>query len=162
MKSIFQKIGNLSLPLIAGIVAALIWANIDSASYDRLIYGEIFRGVSLHFLINDVFLVFFFAQMGVEIVRGATPGGNLYPLKNTIGKIKGFYGNFGVLIKAYAYILMRGNTLKQASQDAVLNELESIDNIPTSFSITRFSFGVTPLFTSTSFKISPPLAISLY
>ena len=44
-----------------------------------------------------------------------------YNLKNTIGKIKGFYGNFGVLIKAYAYILMRGNTLKQASQDAVLN-----------------------------------------
>ncbi len=44
-----------------------------------------------------------------------------YNLKNTIGKIKEFYGNFGVLIKAYAYILMRGNTLKQASQDAVLN-----------------------------------------
>lgn len=44
-----------------------------------------------------------------------------YDLKNTIGKIKEFQGNFGVLVKAYAYILMRGYTLKEASQDAVLN-----------------------------------------
>ncbi len=44
-----------------------------------------------------------------------------YNLKNTIGKIKEFQGNFGVLVKAYAYILMRGNTLKEASCDAVLN-----------------------------------------
>lgn len=44
-----------------------------------------------------------------------------YDLKNTIGKIKEFHGNFGVLVKAYAYILMKGDRLKQASQDAVLN-----------------------------------------
>ena len=44
-----------------------------------------------------------------------------YNVKNTIGKIKEFQGNFGVLVKAYAYILMRGNTLKEASMDAVLN-----------------------------------------
>ncbi len=44
-----------------------------------------------------------------------------YNLKNTIGKIKEFQGNFGVLVKAYAYILMKGDKLKQASQDAVLN-----------------------------------------
>lgn len=44
-----------------------------------------------------------------------------YGLKNTIGKIKEFQGNFGVLVKAYAYILLRGYTLKEASQDAVLN-----------------------------------------
>ncbi len=44
-----------------------------------------------------------------------------YDVKNTIGKIKEFQGNFGVLVKAYAYILMRGNTLKEASMDAVLN-----------------------------------------
>ena len=44
-----------------------------------------------------------------------------YNLKNTIGRIKEFQGNFGVLVKAYAYILMKGDKLKQASQDAVLN-----------------------------------------
>lgn len=44
-----------------------------------------------------------------------------YDLKNTIGKIKAYYGNFSVLVKAYAYILMMGKNLKKVSQDAVLN-----------------------------------------
>lgn len=44
-----------------------------------------------------------------------------YDLKNSIGKVKAFWGNFGVLIKAYAYILMMGDNLKHASENAVLN-----------------------------------------
>lgn len=44
-----------------------------------------------------------------------------YDLKNSIGKVKAFYGNFGVLVRAYAYILMMGKNLKNVSEDAVLN-----------------------------------------
>lgn len=44
-----------------------------------------------------------------------------YNLKHSIGKVKAFYGNFSVLIKAYAYILMMGKSLKEASSNAVLN-----------------------------------------
>ena len=44
-----------------------------------------------------------------------------YNLKNTIGSVKDFYGNFSVLVKAYAYILMLGKNLKNASSNAVLN-----------------------------------------
>lgn len=44
-----------------------------------------------------------------------------YNLKHTIGGVKDFYGNFSVLVKAYAYILMMGNKLKNASANAVLN-----------------------------------------
>ncbi len=44
-----------------------------------------------------------------------------YNIKNSIGAVKGFYGNFGVLVKAYAYILMMGKNLKMASENAVLN-----------------------------------------
>lgn len=44
-----------------------------------------------------------------------------YDIKNSIGAVKGFYGNFGVLVKAYAYILMMGKNLKEASENAVLN-----------------------------------------
>ncbi len=44
-----------------------------------------------------------------------------YNLKHTIGSVKDFYGNFSVLVKAYAYILMMGNKLKNASANAVLN-----------------------------------------
>lgn len=41
-----------------------------------------------------------------------------YSLKNSIGKMKAFYGNFSVLVKAYAYILLMGRELKTASANA--------------------------------------------
>ncbi len=44
-----------------------------------------------------------------------------FDIKHTIGKMKAFYGNFSVLIKAYAYILMTGKELKDVSSNAVLN-----------------------------------------
>ncbi|WP_312038060.1 aminomethyl-transferring glycine dehydrogenase subunit GcvPB [Pelotomaculum terephthalicicum] len=40
----------------------------------------------------------------------------------SIGKVRSFYGNFGVVVKAYAYILTMGpEGLRQAAEDAVLN-----------------------------------------
>lgn len=44
-----------------------------------------------------------------------------YDLKNSIGSVRSFFGNFGVLIRAYAYILMMGKNLKEATENAVLN-----------------------------------------
>jgi glycine dehydrogenase subunit 2 len=42
-----------------------------------------------------------------------------YP--DSIGKLHAFYGNFGIQIRAYSYILSMGPDLKKASQYAVLN-----------------------------------------
>ena len=44
-----------------------------------------------------------------------------YDTKHSIGNVKCFCGNFSVLVKAYAYILMMGKNLKLASENAVLN-----------------------------------------
>ena len=44
-----------------------------------------------------------------------------YDIKHSIGNVKCFCGNFSVLVKAYAYILMMGKNLKLASENAVLN-----------------------------------------
>ena len=44
-----------------------------------------------------------------------------YDLKHSIGNVRDFYGSFGVLVKAYAYILMMGKNLKEAGENAVLN-----------------------------------------
>lgn len=44
-----------------------------------------------------------------------------YNHENSIGQVKAFYGNFGVLVRAYAYILMMGENLKKVSEYAVLN-----------------------------------------
>lgn len=45
-----------------------------------------------------------------------------YDYKDTIGKVKNFYGNFGVVLRAYVYMLSMGHDgLKAASTNAVLN-----------------------------------------
>jgi len=44
-----------------------------------------------------------------------------YNIKHSIGSVKDFYGNFSVMVKAYAYILMMGKSLKKVSENAVLN-----------------------------------------
>jgi len=45
-----------------------------------------------------------------------------YDKPKSIGKIHGYYGNIGVLLKAYAYVLTLGGTgLKEASELSVLN-----------------------------------------
>ena len=45
-----------------------------------------------------------------------------YDRPNTLGKVKNFYGNFGVIVRAFAYIRSLGGAgLKEASQNAVLN-----------------------------------------
>ncbi len=40
---------------------------------------------------------------------------------NSIGRVKAFAGNFGVLVRALAYILAYGPGVRQATEDAVLN-----------------------------------------
>lgn len=44
-----------------------------------------------------------------------------YDWPKTIGKIRSFYGNFGVLVRAYAYIRTYGPLLRQVAEAAVLN-----------------------------------------
>ena len=40
---------------------------------------------------------------------------------NSIGSVKDYFGNFSVLVRAYAYILMMGKNLKHATENAVIN-----------------------------------------
>jgi glycine dehydrogenase subunit 2 len=45
-----------------------------------------------------------------------------YDLPKSIGRVRAFYGNFGVLVRALAYIMAHGsNGLRQATLDALLN-----------------------------------------
>lgn len=54
----------------------------------------------------------------------------------SIGRVKNFYGNFGVIVKAYAYLLSLGRGVREASQNAVLNanyirvKLKDVYDIP--------------------------------
>jgi len=59
-----------SLLLAVGTVSGLIWANIAHPSYQRF-------ADTLHFAVNDVGMVFFFALAVKEIVEAMLPGGPL-------------------------------------------------------------------------------------
>ena len=58
-----------------------------------------------------------------------------YNLANSIGAVKGYFGNFGVLVRAYSYILMMGKELKRASGDAVLNANYVKENLKVAFDL---------------------------
>lgn len=44
-----------------------------------------------------------------------------YDRPKSVGRVKAFYGNFNVMVKAFAYVLSQGKELKDVSQMAVLN-----------------------------------------
>ena len=58
-----------------------------------------------------------------------------YNLANSIGAVKGYFGNFGVLVRAYSYTLMMGKELKRASGDAILNANYVKENLKGAFDL---------------------------
>jgi Na+:H+ antiporter, NhaA family len=59
-----------SLLLVVGTAVALVWANVDVTSYDRV-------ADPLHFVVNDIGMVFFFALAAKEVFEATLPGGSL-------------------------------------------------------------------------------------
>jgi Na+:H+ antiporter, NhaA family len=59
-----------SLLLVAGTIAALVWANIDLDSYHAFEHA-------LHFAVNDIGMVFFFALAAKEVYEATLPEGAL-------------------------------------------------------------------------------------
>lgn len=108
-----------SLLLVLGALLALIWANIDYSSYHHFVEypiwdggfighahmdsdGHVHRTLTLHYLVNDLFMAFFFAVAGKEVweavalksgpLRGKKA---LTPLFATAG---GMFGPIGVYL----------------------------------------------------------------
>ena len=72
MKKTIQFICEYSIPLIIGVIIALIWANVDKGSYS--VFESFFAGllghkVNFKFLVNDIFMAFFFGIATSEIVH---------------------------------------------------------------------------------------------
>ena len=59
-----------SLLLIGGTIIALVWANLNAEAYEHFAH-------SIHFAVNDVGMVFFFALAAKEVVEAMLPGGPL-------------------------------------------------------------------------------------
>ena len=75
-------------------------ANIDYHSYEVLVDYHVFgeereifgRAVTVHFLINEIFMVFFFGIAAKEIVQSVLPGGALNPVTRAINPLMGTLG----------------------------------------------------------------------
>jgi len=95
-----------SLPLLIGIIVALIWANISYESYHHFLEMPIFgfEHITPHFLVKEIFMVLFFAIAMVEIVESVSPGGAMYPISKAINPLMATVG--GVVGPILVYILL--------------------------------------------------------
>lgn len=94
-KGVLNWLQEYSIPLIAGVLAALAWANLDHHSYHAALHWvpgflhdvHLFHHGVPYFLVNDVFMVFFFGIAAKEITEATLPGGSLNPIKKAINPL---------------------------------------------------------------------------
>jgi Na+:H+ antiporter, NhaA family len=102
-----------SIPLIAGVVAALVWANMAPHSYHQLVHGSPFGAqshVNLHFLVNDIFMALFFGIAAKEITESCLPGGALNPPRKAVNPLLGTLGGVvGPIAVYFAYVAISGD-----------------------------------------------------
>ena len=129
MKKVIQSLQEFSIPLIFGVIVALIWANVGPASYENLVHtpvhllGGIFGAdghaahaghsgwdhyLTLHFLVNDIFMALFFGIAAKEITEACLPKGALNPVSKAInplfGTVGGVLGPIGVFLALNATV----------------------------------------------------------
>jgi NhaA family Na+:H+ antiporter len=92
-----QFILDNSLLLLAGTAAAVVWANVDWRSYDAVAHP-------LHFWINDVGMVFFFALAAKEVFEATLPGGPLASPRHALSPLAAAVG--GMVAPALIYLAL--------------------------------------------------------
>src|SRR5688572_5299411 len=86
-----------SLLLLAGTTAAVVWANIDLARYNTITHP-------LHFWVNDVGMVFFFALAAKEVFEATLPGGPLASPRRAVSPLAAAIG--GMAAPAAIYVAL--------------------------------------------------------
>ena len=89
-----------SLPLILGVVLGLVAANVDHHWYETVVdfhplgdHAYVFgHPLTIHFIINGMFMCLFFGIAAKEITESALPGGVLNPLRRAINPLAGTLG----------------------------------------------------------------------
>lgn len=165
-----------SLFLIIGAVGGLVWANMDAHTYQELVHLKLFsndffydhayeklhpgaHAFTLHYLVNDILMAFFFAIAGKEVWEATFPGGPLSdpkkaatPLVATLGGMAGpalFYVA-GVSILGLNMVNFAGSPLDAAAAAALGDQAINMNNgwaipcatdIAFSYMVARIVFG---------------------
>lgn len=142
------KFTELSMPLILGVVAALIAANVDHHWYHGLVDGSwgfaiLGHDVNLHWFANDIFMVFFFGIAAKEITDAVLPGGALSPFSKAINPLFGTIG--GVLGPVGVYLAMTYMIVPEDQVAAVANgwAVPTATDIALAWLVARLVFGAT-------------------
>jgi NhaA family Na+:H+ antiporter len=96
---LFAFIIDNSLLLVFGTLAALVWANVDLDGYNHVAHA-------LHFAVNDIGMVFFFALAAKEVFEATLPGGALQSPRQAAVPLFAAVG--GMVAPAGIYLLMTG------------------------------------------------------
>ena len=156
-KRFLNILQEFSIPLIAGVIAALVAANVAPEWYHHWFGVEhggggegghgvvnllpqisIFgHAITANFLINDIFMVLFFGIAAKEITEAALPGGSLNPVRKainpliaTLGGVIGPVAVFFILVKVAA-----GSGAYPADDAARMAEVHRGWGIPTATDI---------------------------
>ncbi len=104
MKEQINMLREFSIPLIAGVVVALVWVNVDPESYRHFDHARLLGPLSFHFLVNDLFMVLFFGIAAAEITQSCLPGGDLHPLRKAVNPLLATVG--GVVGPVVVYLAL--------------------------------------------------------
>lgn len=126
-----------SIPLLLGVVSAVVLANVAPSAYATLLHAGPEGGPSLHFLVNDVFMALFFGVAAKEITESTLPGGALNPLRRAVNPLLGTLGGVvgpALVFLAYCHLsgeraLLRGWGIPTATDIAL------------AWLVARFAFG---------------------
>jgi NhaA family Na+:H+ antiporter len=103
-KTAIEVLEEFSVPLLLGVIGAVIWANVDFKTYHHFVHHPLLGGkghFNFHFVINDIFMVLFFGIAAKEITESVLPGGALNPPRKAVNPLLGTLG--GVLGPAGVY-----------------------------------------------------------
>jgi NhaA family Na+:H+ antiporter len=102
VKKHINLLREFSVPLLSGVVAALLWANLSPEGYRQFNHAPMFGGLSFHFVTNELFMVLFFGMAASEITQSCLPGGDLHPLRKAINPLLATLG--GVVGPVLVYL----------------------------------------------------------
>ena len=116
-----------SLPLIAGVFGALFFANVAPEWYHELVHspwlglfghhesaghhGLFDHMQTMHFWVNEVFMVLFFGIAAKEIAESCLPGGALNPVSKAVNPLM---GTIGGIVGPVAVFLLFNSTMGQS------------------------------------------------
>lgn len=157
MYRVWGYLTEYSLLLVLGALLALVWANVDYSSYHAFVEmeiahdffighphvdeaGHITRSVTLHYLVNDLLMAFFFAIAGKEVWEAvALSDGSLRGKKAMTPLIATAGGMFGPIAVYLGLAAIMGST----TFDAVANgwAIPTATDIAFSYLVGRLVFG---------------------